>query len=238
VKYLIVLLLAIAPLLAKTQGQKMLNIENYDKKRLHFGFTLSVNSMDYRLHLSDKILTQTDSVYGVETVRKPGFGVGMLTDLKLNEYFNLRFQPGLQIGQRNLRYKMRDLGQQPQIVFLSDYEMKIPVLYVDFPLLVKFRAKRINNYRPYLIGGGSAKFDYETRRENQKNKDYSVRAVPLQFFYEFGFGIDYYMPFFKLSTEIKFARGFHGIIVQENTDYTSAIAKMLPRMFVFSLHFE
>lgn len=116
--------------------------------------------------------------------------------------------------------------------------MKIPSIYVDFPLLVKFRAKRINNYRPYFIGGVSLKWDYEARRENDKNAGHSNRVEPLQYFYELGFGIDSYMPFFKLSTEVKFCQGLNNILVHDEWEYTKAIDRLVAKMIVVSLHFE
>lgn len=216
----------------------MRNNDTYDNKPLHFGFTLSVNSMQYRIEHSKEFLASNDTVYGVEAKKQPGFGLGLLTDLKINKYLNVRFEPGLQLGERQLIYKIRDHSTNQNVYQFYEEVKKIPTIYVDFPILLKFRAKRINNYRPYLIGGISIKYDYETRRENQKNEGFTPRSHPLQYYYELGFGIDYYMPFFKFSTELKFCQGINDILVHDDIEYTEAIDKLLSRLVVFSLHFE
>jgi len=220
------------------QKKKMLNNDTYDNKPLHFGFTLSINSMQYRIEHSGDLLTQNDTIFGVEAKKEPGFGLGLLTDLKLNKYFNIRLEPGLQLGERQLIYKVRNLNANKNVYQFTEEVKKIPSIYVDFPILLKLRAKRINNYRPYLIGGFSIKYDYETRRKNEKNAGYTPKSHPLQYYYELGFGIDYYMPFFKFSTELKFCQGINDILVHENVEYVNAIDKLMSRLVVFSLHFE
>lgn len=220
------------------QKQKKLNLENYDNKPFHLGFSLSLHTMNSRIVHSGALLSTNDTIFGVESSGQMGFGLGLLSDLKLNEYFNLRFQPGLQLGQRNLEYKKRLYPTANGEYKFENYVMQIPAIYIDFPLLVKFRGKRVNNYRPYFIGGFSVKWDYEARRENDKNDDYSARMNPLQYYYELGIGIDSYMPFFKLSTEIKFCQGLNDILVHDETEYTKAIDRLMAKMIVLSLHFE
>ncbi len=241
-RFFFIILFLFSTLTATGQKQKKLNSENYDNKPFHLGFTLAINSMNYRIEHSGALLTTNDTIFGVESKSQKGFGLGLISDLKLNNYFNLRFTPGLQLGQRNLIHKIRMFpSESGEYTFEDDPKkttMIIPSIYVDFPLLLKFRAKRINNYRPYLIGGFSVKWDYEARRENDKNQGYSDKMEPLQYYYELGFGIDYYMPFFKFSTEVKFCQGLNDVLVHENYEYTKSIDRLLANMIVVSLHFE
>lgn len=215
----------------------MLNNQNYDKRPLHFGFTLSIVRFNYQIDHSGALLSDNDTIFGVETSPMTGFGLGLLADVKLNRYLNLRIEPGLQMGDRKLLFRTKD-QKNPNLYLFHEYENPVPTIYVDFPVLLKLRAKRINNYRPYLIAGASLKYDYESRRENQKASDYSIRVEPYQFYYELGFGIDYYMPFFKFSTELKFCQGLNDILVHDETEYTAAMDRLLSKLIVFSLHFE
>jgi hypothetical protein len=236
-------LLLLSSVAASAQKKKKLNSENHDSKFLHLGFSLSINSMNFRVEPSAAMLTTNDTIYGVESESQLGFGLGLISDIRLNNYFNLRFQPGLQLGQRNLIYKVRQYpaasGEYRFVTHADTTTMKIPSIYVDFPLLVKFRAKRINNYRPYFIGGVSVKWDYEARRENTKNVLPPNRVKPLQYYYELGFGIDSYMPFFKLSTEVKFCQGLNDILQHDdNAERAKAIDRLMAKMIVVSLHFE
>ena len=116
--------------------------------------------------------------------------------------------------------------------------MKVPSIYIDAPILVKFKGKRINNYRPYLIGGMAVRYDLDTKRIGHNNDDYSINQRPLDYFYEFGFGIDFFLVYFKLATEFKYSFGMKNILVAEPTEYCAVIDALKSRMFILSFHFE
>ena len=73
-----------------------------------------------------------------------GFNVGLITNLRLHEYIDLRFEPGLYYGQRNLRFP----GSFPDA---DDALREVKSTYIHFPLLLKFSSKRVGNIRPYLV---------------------------------------------------------------------------------------
>jgi len=204
------------------------------------GFTLGFNTLDYRIIPSKSLLftTTADSVYRIEPNQTVGINLGIVSDLRLGEYFNLRFLPGMIFGQRNLVYTMRDLTTDPNTYSFYTYNMKIPSIYLDAPLSIKYRAKRINNYRPYLLAGYAIKYDLETKRISNDNEGYTIKQLPLDYFYEFGFGIDWYLVYFKLSTELKYSYGTKNILVQENVEYARVIDELKSRMVILSLHFE
>ena len=79
----------------KAQG----NLPYVDDKPIHFGFSLGMNMMDFAAIPVDK--NNDVSV----TSLMPGFSVGAIVDLRLNSYFNLRFTPTLNLGQRTISYK-------------------------------------------------------------------------------------------------------------------------------------
>ena len=57
-------------------------------------------------------------------------------------------------------------------------------------------------------------------------------------YWEIGFGIDYYFPFFKLASEVKFSVGMLDMIQRDNREYTTAIDKLNSKMVTFQFHFE
>ena len=221
------------------QAKKIQYNPGYDKKPFHMGFTLGFNSLDYRILPTDNLLylSTADSVYRLEARQTLGINLGIISDLRVGEYLNIRFLPGMIFGQRNLEYTMRDLGYPDEVKFYT-YPMKIPSIYLDAPLTFKFRAQRINNYRPYIIGGMALKYDLETKRVARENTAYTIKQDPLDYFYEFGFGIDWYLVYFKLSTEFKYSFGMKNIIINENIEYSKVIDKLRSRMFILSFHFE
>jgi hypothetical protein len=64
----------------------LVNLENF-QKQIVFGYYLSFNSFDFLI----------DYTVGpdIQVKKTTGFNVGVVGDLKLQEYINLRFEPGL-----------------------------------------------------------------------------------------------------------------------------------------------
>lgn len=198
---------------------------------LHFGFTLGLNTMDFTIHNSPTFFS-LDSIYAIENTPMMGFNLGIVSDLRINQNFTLRFLPGLNFGQRDLEYLVyKDSSFYKKI-------MKIESTFLDFPLVIKYRAQRINNYRPYLLGGLSYKFDLAAQKEIKEEEKPKIRLKRSDVYYEIGFGIDYYLPYFKFSTELKFAVGMFNIIKPDNSQFTSAIERMNSKMIILSFHFE
>lgn len=222
------------------QQKKILHDQSYDKKWFHLGFTLGVNRMDYRI-FPDSTLLYTglaDSIYDVESHGSVGLDLGIISEIRLGEYFALRFLPGLLFGQRDLVYQLRKNGSPRFEPELKEYRMKVSSIYIDAPLLLKFKGRRVNNYRPYLVGGMSLRYDLDTRRIAKDNDDYSINQHPLDYFYEFGFGMDFFLVYFKLAVEFKYSFGIKDILVQEPTEYCTVMDGLKSRMFILSFHFE
>lgn len=222
------------------QKKKIQYNPGYDNRPFHLGFTLGFNKLDYRITPSKYLLFagNTDSVYHIDSRSTPGIHLGIVSDLRMGNHFNLRFLPGLIFSQRNLVYKMRDFSSTEEEISFYTYNMKLPSIHIDAPISVKIRATRINNYRMYLLAGMALKYDLETKRVQKENSDYTIRQEPLDYYYEFGFGVDWYLVYFKLSTEIKFSFGLKDILIQESIEYSRALEKLKSRMVIFSLHFE
>ncbi len=214
-------------------GQIQYN-QKVDQRRLHFGFTLGLNAMDYAIQNSAK-----DHIRAEQVTFSPGFSVGIVSDLKLNTDFSLRFQPGLEFGERKISYSDDDdLSTPPK-------ETSLESVVVNLPLLLKYRAKRIDNYRPYLIGGFSYKIDVQAPNKLDTADNVMVSLRPNYFALEIGAGVDFYLPFFKFATELKFSLGLQDILNHkldtENPDadfYTYSINRMSSKVVTLSFHFE
>ncbi|MFA9370386.1 MAG: porin family protein [Labilibaculum antarcticum] len=200
-----------------------------DQKWLHFGFTLGVNSMDFAIYNSGIGDARAEQV-----AFSPGFTVGIVSDLRLHENWSLRFLPGLEFGQRTISYSNLDVE-----------EVNVESVLVNLPLLLKYRARRLNNYRPYLIGGASFKLDVQSQDALDPENDMLVRLQTTDLYLELGAGIDFYLPYFKLATELKFAIGVKDVINHEyDIDnpgyeaYTDAVRKVNSKVITLSFHFE
>ena len=239
-RVLYIVLLLLISVQGFAQKKKLLHDQSYDTKWFHLGFTLGTNYMNYRIFPDSTMLFvgNADSVYHVESRGTMGIDLGIVSEIRLGDYFALRFLPGLLFGQRDLIYQMRKNNSPPTEPTLKDYRVKISSIYIDAPILVKFKAKRINNYRPYLVGGMALRYDLDTRRVAKDNDDYTISQVPMDYFYEYGYGIDFFMVYFKLATEFKFSFGLQNILKAEPTEYCGIMDGLKSKMFIVSFHFE
>jgi len=231
----IILLILIVSQKLFAQKDIVLNYQKVDNKRLHFGFTIGFNSMDYKLTPSMETFGPNSEVLIPEINKlSTGFHVSVISDLRLNDYFNLRFLPGISIGQRNLLFYDID----GNVVS----EMDIESTYIDLPLSIKYKATRINNSRPYLIGGINVRNDMARNKEFNEGDGIYIKFKPFDIYGEIGVGIDFYLAYFKFSTEVKYSIGTFNNISSEASEeapqYANAIDKLNSRMFMISLHFE
>lgn len=228
------------------QKERPQNLIHYDKKLLHFGFTVGLTRMDFSLLESEAFLKSfgggdpyTEGVYSIENDAMWGFHLGPVSNLRLGEYFDLRLLCDLSFGQRNLNYTLsQDTANTYETEPYYLHTMKIESIFIEFPLLIKYKARRINNYRPYIIAGGNPKIDLAARKKIKADEMPKIKLNNFDVYGEIGFGIDYYLPYFKFSTEIKFAKGFMNMINHDNTPYSNAIERLNSHMVFISFHFE
>ena len=226
------------------QKQKLKNESWYDEKLLHFGFSLGVNTMDFNITPSQTPLdtTYNDLTYLNPEVSNlmPGINIQIVTDLRTGKYFDIRFLPGLSLGQRYIRfYKInpnKDLNKKP-LVFEDKDQQRLGSSFLEFPLLLKFKGDRLNNVRPYFIGGLNYRYDLAGGKEND---DIKLKRPDL--YYELGAGLDFYLTYFKLSVELKMSNGIGDVLdrnaVPLNPQYLDAIKNMKSQIWVLAFHFE
>lgn len=205
-----------------------------DDKLLHFGFSIGINFMDYGTRGA---LEAPDGVeYAVRTKNMlPGFSVGLVSDLRLCRYLNLRFCPAFHFGQKTLTY--HPINQEN----MTNKRTEVLSLPLTVPLYLKWSAEREMNYRPYLIGGGGISFDFGP------DKKRPILQRRLDYFVEVGFGVDFYFSWFKLCPQLTYSIGFNNVLVPvaerpdvPKTDqwYTNALDKLISHQINLTFNFE
>jgi len=209
-----------------------INLPKYDKQRIHFGFTLGLNSSNFRVNKVGNF-NSLDSIYSVEPKGVMGLNLGIVSNLRLGEHWDLRFIPALSFVQRNLEYNFFYSGNSGDVVIKS-----IESTYLEFPVDIKFKSVRINNYRVYVLAGGRYAIDMVSQAKVlNKDKDI-VKLEKRDYGYEIGFGFDFYMSYFKFSPEIKMFNGLNNLLVKENTPYASPLTGLKSKVFLISFTFE
>jgi hypothetical protein len=234
------------------QSRKVMNLPKYDNAPYHFGFTIGLNQMLFTIKPSADVNTRmyyeiknqlgellADSAMMMSVSSKPtfGFDIGIVGDKRLGRYFNLRFVPALSFGERNILYTVK--GWQGGKVKLVDVEKNIGSVFIDFPLLVKYKSKRINNMLAYVTAGGKYSMDIASNAKKQDQSGQVVVKLKKNDVYAIvGVGFDFYNPWFKLGVELKMSYGLLDVIKRDDTFLTQSIEKLNSKVFQLGLTFE
>lgn len=202
---------------------------------MHFGFVLGLHTQSFQVKPSEIPDENGVTWYGDNPSPSPGFTVGIVTDMRMGEYFSLRFIPTLNFGDRTMSFV--GYNQEEKV---DAYSTNVFSSLINMPFYIKYRAFRLNNYRPYLLFGGGASMDLS------RKKDLPLLLKPFDVFVEFGVGCDFYLPYFKLAPELKFCLGLNDmierdrplIINEDELKYTDAIARLGSRIITLSFNFE
>lgn len=175
--------------------KRVINNENFDKPQLSWGYYLGMNNYDYNFdYISD--------TYDIQTEKSFGFNVGLIGNFRISDYFDIRFEPGLVMSNRNLVFNPAQFGETE---FNQNQHLReIKSTYIHFPLLLKISSKRLNNFKPYVLAGVSTALNLSSKENNvDDNSLGQFRTKKNVFFYELGFGIDLYLEWFKFSPSIR-----------------------------------
>ena len=206
----------------------IINLENFDKQRVYWGYYLGFSNFDFKADFKN------NNAPPMEVKGHTGFNVGLVGVLRLQEYIELRFEPGLYYASRTLTYSQFDNDR--------DGVREVKATYIDFPLLLKFSSLRTGNVRPYLVGGVSQTLNLSS---NAKSKDgnelQKFRVKQWTQNYTLGFGIDLYFEYFKFSPSVRGVFGFNDELIRDadpNSPWTGNIESLKTRAFLINFTFH
>lgn len=232
------------------QKRKVLNLPTYDEKPYHFGFILGLNQMLFSVKTvenlpfikwdpvqSPDIFADSLYVYGVTSSPTPGFTVGILANLRLGKYTDLRFIPSLSFGERILNYTI--LAYKDEESQLIETSKSITSTFIDFPLELKYKSKRLNNMRAYVLVGAVYTLDLASQKKQQKNSnDVTVKINKNDVLLSAGVGFDFYTSYFKFGTQFKMSYGLTNLVKYEDNIYTNSLESLRSKVFLLSFTFE
>jgi hypothetical protein len=236
------------------------NLPAYDNKIWHFGFTLGTDFQNCR------ISNNSTDVWGFPNLKPPtpvyggtiqsqyfysevphlstGFQVGIITSRRIGKYFNLRIIPTLTLGQKDIKSRMfvtEDNSENEPITYPTDLEPEhttIKSTYISCPILVKYKAIRIRNIKPYLVAGTTLRYDLAT------SFDEPITLKKFDTLLEFGLGTDFYMASFRLGVEVRFGIGLMNLLETERPNnepkpyITASMDALKSKSFTVAINFE
>lgn len=231
---LIVTASAQAQYIPDARKRKLPNLPGYDYKRIHFGFLVGLNVLDFHIYNSGARTAENGYTarYGEILDLNPGINLGIITDLRLYDNLNLRCLPGISFGERDITF----IDENGNI--LDDNPLLVKSTFIDIPFLLKYSAKRINNWRPYIVGGNSLRYDLAKEKQNH------LKLRSLDAYCDLGAGLDFYLPYFRLSVELRAAFGLTNIFNTTKSEeledlvYQQAVDKLKSRWYGLTFYFE
>lgn len=232
------------------QKRKVLNLPTYDESPYHFGFILGINHMLFAVQTVDDVQNikwtadQSPDVFGdslyvysVTSTPTPGFSVGILANLRLGKYTDMRFIPTLSFGERHLNYTiLRWRNDDPLYV---EIRKSITSTIIEIPLEFRYKSKRLNNFRAYVLGGLKYSLDLASQKKGKNNNNASnVKLKRHDFSLEIGAGTEFYTTYFKFGVEAKMGYGFTNLVIDEDHIYSGSLESLRSKVFLLSFTFE
>lgn len=206
------------------------NFLDFQQKPYYFGITLGFNRANYRIFHS-KTFVLNEDIQTAESIAGPGFNLGIVTNLKIGQYFDFRFLPTLSFTERTIEYTSAATGQLLP-------RRKIESVFVEMPFHIRYKSAPYKDMRLFVISGIKYEFDVASDSKSRQ-ADSLVKLSPTDFAAEFGVGIQFFFPYFIFSPEFKFSYGLgNTLIYDEDIIESTVIEKILSRGFTLSLHFE
>ena len=218
---------------ARDFNDKLMNRPYADLRRWHLGFSVGVHTQDLNFTNNGFVTEYGESWFIEQPAFSPGFCVNGLVDLRLNDYFNVRFTPGMYFGNRDIRMYEANTG--------ATERQNIKSAHIVLPVDLKYSALRYRNSRPYLVGGIMPTYDVTKKRSD------FIKLKPFDLYLTVGFGCDFYLPFFKFNPEIKFCFGLTDVLDSNRPDladdpgklkYTQSLSKATSQMVILTFFFE
>jgi hypothetical protein len=208
-------------------GKDNYYFKNYNRKSYYFGINLGFNNSGYKLQQSS-VFIKNDSVRITEGASDIGLNINMITNLKLGDYFDFRFMPGLSFAPRGIEYT--------QVESSVIVKRTIESVYFEMPFQVRFKSQPYRDKRAFVTAG--LKYGYDVQ-SNSKSRKSQIRMAPHDFQYEMGLGIQMFYPYFIFSPEIKFSRGLGNLLIYDKgLNESRVLENVTSQIFTLSFNFE
>lgn len=232
---------------------RMDRLESFDQQKFSWGFYLNGSIYDYRLVLHPRY-GMDGNHNGVTTKSTPGFGAGLIGKMRLNDFFDLRLEPGLQFVQREMRFETQSNDQYaagsltndpfiPRVLTEADKVRSIKSTLLDIPALIELHGDRWYNSRPYAAAGVNYIVNLQSRSKNtDDNLDGTFRSTTHNFAWSAEMGVQLYFKRFKLTPGFRGTFFLNNEMVGDNPGtppyWAAAVSSARSKAFMFILKFE
>lgn len=149
----------------------------YRSTEVALWFLAGIHVQDYKLVNTGYVTEDGQSWFADVPEYSPGFTVGVLGELYLNQFLSLRLVPTLHFGDKKVVFREQASGEE--------HSQSMKSAYLSVPVDLKFSAERFNNYRPYLVAGIAPTYDFSVKKQG------ALLVKPFDCYVEVGLGCDF-----------------------------------------------
>lgn len=243
---LYILLSVFCTMNAMAQDATVQNRPYTDLRTLHFGVLVGTHLQDLEfVNIGPQTITADDGTTSEQTIVMDqdrwdaGFTVGVLGELRLNTYFQLRVAPAMYFGTRHLTF--HNLSELDNNGNPREQRQELKTAYISTALDIIAAAPRFNNHRPYVLVGLNPVINLSGRDD-----DY-IKLKRFDTYIELGVGCDFYLPFFKLRPELKFMYGLTNCLDTNHSSrmrnsemipYANSVSEAHSKIIALTFYFE
>ena len=212
-----------------------INLGGYDDVNTHFGFLLGAHSTYYRIYYSQQFLNPNfNNLHSIHSKSMPGFKLGFVSDFNLIYPFDLRTLLQVSFSEFRLDYYNVD----EFTVVTTTFSNVRPAVFLESPILFKYKSKRRKNHRMFLIAGIKPSLEIGAKNKDEAGEDIlDLKAFDISL--EVGFGSDLFFQLFKFSPEIRYSRGLRNILKGINVNqYNLPLDRIIVHNISFFFTFE
>jgi len=223
------LLLCVTEIFAQSK-KRSYNYEGFRRKDHYFGLTVGYNRSGYKIEHGRNL--RPEAVYRInESISNSGLTLSMITNFKIGEYVDYRLLPSISLSYKTLTFTPTAGGPIK--------EHQIESVFGEIPMIVRFTSAPYKDLRVFMLTGVKYSYDFSSNSRSDKTRFELIRISPHDFQVELGVGMQFYMPFFIFSPEIKFSHGISNLLIYDTKLVESTlIDKLFSRSLTISLHFE
>ena len=205
------------------------NLPRFDQKPLHFGFFLGISELDFAVQHAP---TWPTGIYHVVPQSSPGYLVGIISDVRLSPFLNLRVNPTYVAGERTLLIDGVDRATGVR----DWYTRRVESSLVRLPVELKWKSARIGNHRWFVLGALHTTYDLGSKAKVVDDRLFKLQ--PVDYGFDLAPGTDPYFEFFKLSPQLRWSFGLGNLHVQDDTKLSESLPVVHHRSRDYVFTFE
>ncbi len=214
------------------QQSRNINLENYDRRKIHYGFQAGIFNSFSVLNYSDTFV-ERDSVLYIDGMNTGGFSLGLIVNVALkDELWDLRFAPNFSFYQREITFSYTEDDQPEPVTDVNILESTM----LELPLLFMYKSVRRMNSRMYMVGGVTASFQIGGKVDEANQRAVILNRRNLEISY--GLGFHFYMQMFNLAPELRISHGLLNLLNQTNNPYSTNLEGITTHKITLFINFE